>query len=78
MTSLADSAAPVRPAEAQAGATPATLEGTYAPSGVTRGEFVAARKGRNVAIALSLIGFAVLLYAVTLVKLGPGAIARPF
>ncbi|MGF1456345.1 MAG: hypothetical protein ACFB6R_13335 [Alphaproteobacteria bacterium] len=50
----------------------------YAPSGVDRDTFVKARRGRNVAIAVSLIGFAVLLFAVTLVKLGPGAVARPF
>ncbi len=54
------------------------MDALYAPSGVARETFVKARHGRNVAIALSLIGFAVLLFAVTLVKLGPGAVARPF
>ncbi len=34
------------------------------------------RRARNVAIALAITGFAVLIYAITIVKLGP-AILRP-
>ncbi len=44
---------------------------------LTRDAFVKARRGRNLAIAFSLVGFAVLLFLVTLVKLGPGAVVRP-
>lgn len=34
------------------------------------------RRARNLAIALAVTGFAVLIYAITIVKLGP-AILRP-
>jgi hypothetical protein len=33
-------------------------------------EFIAKRRGRNIALALALIGFIVLIYAITIVRLG--------
>lgn len=35
-----------------------------------------AQKGRSIAIALSLIAFVVIIYAVTVVKLGPDVLNR--
>ena len=35
------------------------------------------RRARSIAIALALASLAVLVYLVTIVKLGPGAIQRP-
>src|SRR3954464_10438662 len=40
-------------------------------------EQVRRRRGRSIAIALSLALFVVLVYAVTVVKLGPGVLVRP-
>lgn len=37
-----------------------------------------ARRGRNLAIALGLIGFVVLVYVVTIVRMGGNVAARPF
>ncbi len=39
--------------------------------------FLKARKSRNAAIALALFGFVVLLFAVTVVKMGPEVLSRP-
>lgn len=36
-----------------------------------------ARKSRSMAIALALVAFVVIMYVVTLVKLGPGVFDRP-
>ncbi len=35
------------------------------------------RRARNIAIGLAVAFFAVLFYAVTIVKLGPGVLSRP-
>ncbi len=35
------------------------------------------RRGRSIAIALALGAFVVLIYVVTIVKLGPGVLNRP-
>jgi hypothetical protein len=35
------------------------------------------RRSRSIVLALVLAGFAILFYAVTIVKLGPGVINRP-
>lgn len=35
------------------------------------------RRGRSIAIALSLVALVLLVYIVTVVKLGPGIISRP-
>ncbi len=35
------------------------------------------RRGRSIAIALALGAFVVLIYVVTIVKLGPGVMNRP-
>ncbi|MEJ0075166.1 MAG: hypothetical protein WDO17_06925 [Alphaproteobacteria bacterium] len=40
-------------------------------------EQVRRRRGRSIAIALSLALFVVLVYAVTVVKLGPAVLVRP-
>jgi len=40
-------------------------------------EQVRRRRGRSIAIALSLAPSVVLVYAVTVVKLGPGVLVRP-
>jgi len=40
-------------------------------------EQVRRRRGRSIAIALSLALFVGLVYAVTIVKLGPGVLVRP-
>ena len=40
-------------------------------------EQVRRRRGRSIAIALSLAAFVVLVYAVTIVKLGPAVLVRP-
>ena len=40
-------------------------------------EQVRRRRGRSIAIALSLVLFVVLVYAVTVVKLGPAVLVRP-
>jgi hypothetical protein len=40
-------------------------------------EQVRRRRGRSIAIALSLAAFVVLVYAVTVVKLGPAVLVRP-
>lgn len=37
---------------------------------------IKARRSRNLAIAVALIVFVVLVYAVTIVKLGPGVVNR--
>jgi hypothetical protein len=36
-------------------------------------EFVAKRRGRNIALALALVAFIGLVYAITLVRLGAGS-----
>ena len=36
-----------------------------------------ARRSRSVAIALALVAFVVIMYVVTMVKLGPGVFVRP-
>jgi hypothetical protein len=46
---------------------------TYEPSP----EFVRQRRKRNVAIALSLVAFVVLIFVVTLVRLGANVMDRP-
>jgi archaellum biogenesis protein FlaJ (TadC family) len=35
------------------------------------------RRARSIAIAIALVAFVVLIYAVTVVKLGPGVMNRP-
>lgn len=35
------------------------------------------RRTRSIVLALVLAGFAILFYAVTIVKLGPGVLSRP-
>jgi archaellum biogenesis protein FlaJ (TadC family) len=35
------------------------------------------RRARSIAIALALVAFAVLLYFVTIVRMGPGILERP-
>lgn len=35
------------------------------------------RKGRNLAVGLSLAGFVLLIFVITLVRLGPGVLDRP-
>ena len=35
------------------------------------------RRGRSIAIALALGAFVLLIYVVTIVKLGPGVLSRP-
>ena len=40
--------------------------------------FAKARRGRNIAIALGLIVFVVLVFVVTIVKLGASVADRPF
>ena len=35
------------------------------------------RRGRSIAIALALGAFVLLIYVVTIVKLGPGVLVRP-
>jgi hypothetical protein len=37
-----------------------------------------ARRGRNLAIALGLVAFVILVYAVTVVKMGANVANRPF
>ncbi len=37
-----------------------------------------ARKGRNIAIALGLVAFVVLVYVVTVVRMGASVANRPF
>ncbi len=45
---------------------------------VTRApEFEKNRKARNLAIALSLAAFVVLIFVITIVRLGPGVLDRP-
>ena len=39
--------------------------------------FLRARRSRSIAIALSLAGFAVMFYLITLVKMGPAVFNRP-
>ena len=46
------------------------------PRPLTRGE-ARSRKQRNIAIALAVACFVVLIYAVTIAKLGPGVLIRP-
>jgi hypothetical protein len=41
-------------------------------------EELAARKRRSLVIALGLIGFLTLVFVITLVRLGPDALGRPF
>ncbi|HEX6858743.1 MAG TPA: hypothetical protein VF138_00885 [Caulobacteraceae bacterium] len=41
-------------------------------------EFARARRGRNIAIALGLALFVVLIFVVTIVRLGANVAARPF
>lgn len=36
-----------------------------------------ARRSRSIAIALALVAFVVIMYVVTLAKLGPGVLDRP-
>lgn len=38
----------------------------------------AARKRRSLVIALGLVGFLALVFVITLVRLGPDALSRPF
>ena len=37
-----------------------------------------ARKGRNIAIALGLVAFVILVYVVTLIRMGGSVAERPF
>jgi hypothetical protein len=46
------------------------------PRPLTRDE-ARSRKSRNIAIALAVTCFVVLIYAVTIAKLGPGVLDRP-
>lgn len=39
---------------------------------------VAARKRRSLVIALGLAGFLLLVFVITVVRLGPDALSRPF
>lgn len=41
-------------------------------------EALKSRRQRNIAIGLAVGFFALLFYAVTIVKLGPGILSRPF
>jgi hypothetical protein len=41
-------------------------------------DFAKARRGRNIAIALGLIAFVVLVFVVTVVRLGGSVANRPF
>jgi hypothetical protein len=43
-----------------------------------RAVFEKARRGRNLAIALGLVAFIVLVYAVTLIRMGGNVVDRPF
>mgnify|MGYP001225697140 CR=1 FL=1 len=47
------------------------------PNNETNTEFKA-RRGRNIALALGLVLFVVLIFVVTLVKLGGNVVNRPF
>ncbi len=40
-------------------------------------EMLARVKGRNMAIAWSLVGFVVLVFVVTIVRMGPDILVRP-
>ena len=48
-----------------------------APGGPDPAEF-RARRGRNIAIAIGLVVFAVLVFLVTVVRLGANVLDRPF
>lgn len=54
-----------------------TGEATVTGSGISRDEWIRRRRGRNIAIAVSLLGFVVLMYFITIAKLGPGVMERP-
>ena len=41
-------------------------------------EFAKARRGRNLAIAVGLVAFVILVYVVTVVRLGANVAHRPF
>ena len=40
-------------------------------------EFARARRGRNIAIAIGLIAFVILIFAVTILRLGANVATRP-
>jgi tetrahydromethanopterin S-methyltransferase subunit G len=41
-------------------------------------DFARARRGRNIAIAVGLVVFVVLVYIVTVVRMGANVVERPF
>ena len=41
-------------------------------------DFAKARRGRNIAIAVGLVAFVVLVFVITIVKLGASVADRPF
>jgi hypothetical protein len=41
-------------------------------------DFAKARRGRNIAIALGLVAFVIIVFVVTLVRLGGSVANRPF
>ena len=41
-------------------------------------DFAKARRGRNIAIAVGLVAFVVLVFVITIVKLGGSVADRPF
>jgi hypothetical protein len=41
-------------------------------------EFAKARRGRNIAIAVGLVAFVIIVYVVSIVRMGGSVAARPF
>ena len=41
-------------------------------------DFAKARRGRNIAIAVALVVFVILVYVVTIVNMGSDVVRRPF
>jgi hypothetical protein len=41
-------------------------------------DFAKARRGRNIAIALGLVAFVVIVYVVSIVRMGGGVVERSF
>lgn len=53
-------------------------EAPQPPKPVDPAALAKARKGRNIAIALGLVAFIVIVYAVTLIRMGGYVAQRPF
>jgi hypothetical protein len=48
------------------------------PTPVDRAAFEKAQRGRNVALALGLVVFVVIVFVVTVIKMGGNVASRPF